>query len=391
MPASDPGPAGRARSPERIALDVTIKIGLLLALLLAVQAVVRPFLSVVIWSVILAVALHPPYERIRARLGGRRWLSAAMVTVLGLAVVVGPAAMLSASVVASLEALALHLKSGQTALPPAPAMIAGLPVVGPQLHSVWMNAASNTSGFVDKYAHTMLLPGEWMLKAIAALAGSMLVVAAGMILAGLLLPEAPRMLSAMREVALHLAGAQGARFVRVAGDTIRNVARGVIGVAVLQALIVGLGLLLFGVPHAGLLALAVLVLAIVQIGPWPAVAALIAWFWFARGSSGTAIAFSVYMIAAASTEHVLKPFVLGRGLETPMPVILIGLLGGTLAFGLPGLFLGPVLLALAYELLLSWGQSIHDQQREPEPVPEAHAAEDDLPPTPRGKGHLGRR
>ncbi len=127
-------------------------------------------------------------------------------------------------------------------------------------------------------------------------------------------------------------------------------------------------------PHAGLLALAVLVLAIVQIGPWPAVAPLIAWFWIVHGPSGEAVAFSSVMVVAASTEHVVKPFVLGRGLETPMPVILIGLLGGTLAFGLLGLFLGPVLLAQAYKLLVFWWQSIRNDHRQPAPILDVHAA-----------------
>jgi predicted PurR-regulated permease PerM len=209
----------------------------------------------------------------------------------------------------------------------------------------------------------MVLPGEWILKAMAALAGSMLMVAAGTVVATLLLPAGPRMVAVINDAALHLVGEQGSRFVLVAGATIRNVSRGVIGVALLQALVIGVALLGFGVPHAGLLALAVLVLGVVQIGPWPAVAALLAWFWIARGPSGEAAAFSAVMVAAASTEYVVKPFVLGRGLETPMPVILIGLLGGTLAFGLLGLFLGPVLLALAYELLLFWWKSIRNDQR----------------------------
>ena len=370
-----PSFAGTERSPDRLGIELTIKIGLLVAFLLAAEAVIRPFLSVLLWSVILAVALFPLFDWTRRHLGGRDRISAAFVALLGLAIVFGPAAMLSASAVGSLEALARHVSSGETALPPAPEAIVRLPVIGPGLHAAWAQAAGDTSAFVGKYAHTMVLPGEWLLKAVAALAGSMLMVAAGTGLAALLLPAGPRIVAVINDAALHLVGAQGARFVQVAGATIRNVSRGVIGVAVLQALLVGAALLAFGVPHAGLLALAVLVLAIVQIGPWPAVAALLAWFWIVRGPSGEAAAFGAVMVAAASTEHVVKPFVLGRGLETPMPVILIGLLGGTLAFGLLGLFLGPVLLALAYELLLFWWQSIRNDQRQPAPILDVPAAD----------------
>jgi predicted PurR-regulated permease PerM len=133
------------------------------------------------------------------------------------------------------------------------------------------------------------------------------------------------------------------------------VARGVIGIAILQALLIGVGLIVAGVPHAGLLTLAALVLAIVQVGTVPVVAPLVIWYWLTREPS-SAVLFTLYMGPAAVIDSVLKPLVMGQGLQTPMLVIIVGVLGGTVAYGLPGLFLGPIIMALVYELVGYWLQ-----------------------------------
>jgi predicted PurR-regulated permease PerM len=142
-------------------------------------------------------------------------------------------------------------------------------------------------------------------------------------------------------------------FVDVAGATIRNISRGVIGVASIQALLAGIGLIIAGIPGAGLISFAVLLLGIVQIGPAIILIPVVVWSWFTMGS-GMAALFSTYMILVGLLDNILRPLVMAKGLSTPMPVILVGVFGGTLAHGMIGLFVGPIVLSTAWQLLAVW-------------------------------------
>ena len=150
-----------------------------------------------------------------------------------------------------------------------------------------------------------------------------------------------------------IAGERGAHFVDLAGATIRNISRGVIGVALLQALIAGLVLTLLGVPGAGLAAFLVLMFCIVQVGPIPVLLPIIIWAWATR-DTGPALLLTVLLIPIPVIDNVLKPILMARGLSTPMLVILLGVIGGTVVYGLIGLFFGPILLGIFYELLMAW-------------------------------------
>ena len=330
----------------------------------------RPFLPLMAWSIILAVALYPLFDWLRARLGGHGRVAAAIVTPLSLAVVFGPAAILGTSVVVSLEGLATQAVAGTFTVPQLPAELRNLPVLGDGLDTFWTTATSNFSEFIDRYGHVMLLPGEWLLKAAAGLAGSLLVFAAAVIVAGFLYVPAPKLADRIREVSLRIAGPRGSNFVTLAGATIRNVARGVVGVSALQALLIGVGLIVAGVPHAGLLALAAFLLATAQLGTALVVIPVIIWFWLTH-DTWPALLFTAYMLPAGAIEHPLKPIVMGKGLETPMPIILVGVLGGTVAYGLPGLFVGPAVLAVAYDLFVYWSRPAAELDRRTDETPDA--------------------
>jgi predicted PurR-regulated permease PerM len=148
-------------------------------------------------------------------------------------------------------------------------------------------------------------------------------------------------------------GPRGGDFVDLAGLTVRSVARGVIGIAVIQALLLGLGLVVAGVPGAGLIALIGLGLGIVQLGVFLPVLGVLIWSWSVQETQ-TALLLTVYLVAVTLIDNVLRPLVLGKGLPTPMLVILVGLIGGTLSYGLIGVFLGPIVLAVFYELVVGW-------------------------------------
>ena len=168
-----------------------------------------------------------------------------------------------------------------------------------------------------------------------------------------LLIPGPSLVQSVKNVLGHVAERRGEEFVDLTGATIRNISRGVIGVAMLQALLAGIGLLFAGVPAAGLFSFLVLVLGIIQIGPSIILIPLIVWSWFTMETT-VAVLFTLYMVPVNLLDNVLRPLVMGKGLRTPMPVILIGVIGGTLVHGLIGLFVGPIVLSIAWQLLVVW-------------------------------------
>jgi predicted PurR-regulated permease PerM len=173
------------------------------------------------------------------------------------------------------------------------------------------------------------------------------------VLAGFLFPSGPRLVAASKGFLAHVVAQRGGDFLALAGATIRSISQGVIGIAIFQALLIGLGLKLTGVPHASVLSFAVLILAILQIGSLVVLLPVVIWIWSAKDFA-VALPITIFLVLAGLSDNVLKPLLMGRSLTTPMPVIFIGLIGGTLAHGIVGLFVGPIILAVAWELMRAW-------------------------------------
>jgi predicted PurR-regulated permease PerM len=347
------GPADD-RTPDRLAVDLAIRLGFLALFAFFAFSLLRPFLPILLWSAVLTVAFYPAHAWAAKRIGAGP--ASAAITIAGLAVVLGPTTILLSSLIRSLEHLARQFASGRPDLPPPSPALTELPVIGPHLAAAWTLASENLETFLARYGKALLGAGEWMLRAVEHLAGSVVVVLAAVVVAGFLYVPGPRLLEAVRRFVVRLAGGRGAGFVDLAGATIRNVARGVVGISIVQALLVGVALIVAGVPAAGMLTLAVLVLAIVQVGAWPVVLGVLAWGWL-HLETVPALLLTLYLLPIMVLDALLKPFVMGKGLPTPTFVIVAGVIGGTLAYGLIGLFVGPVVLAVGYELLVLWVRS----------------------------------
>ncbi|HUO55386.1 MAG TPA: AI-2E family transporter, partial [Rhodoblastus sp.] len=216
-------------------------------------------------------------------------------------------------------------------------------------------------------------------------AGGVLQVAAGagagalrifvaIVIAGFIFAPAPALVDAIRKITRRLAPDRGDKFVSMAGATIRTVARGVIGISAFQATLAGVGFTLAGVPGATLLTSAALVLGIIQIGPSLVILPAIVWAWTSMGTT-QALLFTLYMVPVNFIDNLLKPLVMTRGLTTPILVILIGVIGGTVSYGVTGLFLGPIVLAVMWELFSTWTES-----RESSPPTSPVTTDDDSGP-----------
>jgi predicted PurR-regulated permease PerM len=349
VPSEMPPP----RAPERIALDMAIRLALLGCIAWVAWTLIRPFVPVLLWSAVLTVAFYPAFEWLRARFGGRSLPAALCLTIVALAVTAGPVMLLTTSLVHSLVSVGDRIGSLPHHLPPLPDRVAELPGIGPQIAHVWATASANLEPLLERYAHLLIGPGRWALDAAASLADGMLAIFVAIVVSGFLYAPAPRLDSELRVLARQVIGTHGEDFVHLAAITIRTVARGVIGVASIQATLIGVALITAAVPAAGLLTLAALLLCIVQVGALPIVIPILVWAWLTR-DTGPALILTLWLIPVALSDNLLKPLMMSKGLTTPIFVILIGVVGGSLAYGLTGLFVGPVVLAAFYELVRFW-------------------------------------
>jgi predicted PurR-regulated permease PerM len=338
---------------EQNFLEVSLRIGALALLLYGSFVLIQPFVTVVIWSVILTVALYPAFERLSRWFGGRRHLAAALLTLVSLVIVIGPASWLVLDLIESARRISEHLDLAALSLPPPPESIKEWPLIGHELFDFLQLASTNLEAAASQFVPLLKpLAGNFLL--LAANAGvAILMFFAAIIIAGFLFSPAPSLVGAITRLSRRLALRRGEEFVELAGATIRTVSRGVVGISALQALLAGIGLAFAHVPGTSLLTSGVLIFGIIQIGAGIILIPVIVWAWFTMEPTPV-ILFTIYMVPVALIDNVLRPLVMGRGLKTPMLVILIGVIGGTIAYGITGVFLGPILLAVIWELLAAW-------------------------------------
>ena len=342
--------AGLATAPI---VELAIRIGALVLLLYLALVLVWPFITVAIWAIVIAVALDPAYERLAGWLGGRRRLAAALLTAASLVVIIGPVTWLAVGLVDSIRTISERFDLAALPLPRPWPSVKDWPLIGSYVYQFWDLAATNMREALAAIAPQLKPLGGSLLGAVADAGTGMFKFFAAIIVAGFIYGPAPKLVESVNRFSRRLAAERGEDFVVLACATIRAVSRGVIGISVLQAVLVGIGVIAAGVPGASLLTSAALILGIIQIGPSVITVPLVIWSWFSM-STTAALVFTAYMIPVGSLDNVLKPIVMGRGLDTPTLVILVGVIGGTLAYGIIGLFLGPIILAVIWELLATW-------------------------------------
>jgi predicted PurR-regulated permease PerM len=349
MTVGDDQEPGRVLSSATI--DFAIRLGFIALLGYWSFRVIAPFLTIGLWSAILAVALYPVFEWVG------RWLSpraaALLVTLLCLMIVVGPLTWLALGMIGGVSSLVNDIDTGQLTFPLPPEAVKGWPIIGERLHQLWQLAATNMKEALAELA-PMLKPagGQLLVFAQGALFGLIELLVA-IVIAGFLYTRGPKLVDVLSAFLGRALSHRGKELVQLAGATIRNVARGVVGIALLQSLLAGAGFVAAGIPAAGALAFVALLLGIVQIGPAILFLPIIIWSWTAMDTTHAMI-FTAYMVPVGLIDNVLRPLLMARGLATPMPVIVIGVIGGTIALGIVGLFFGPIVLSVAWVVLVAW-------------------------------------
>ena len=341
-------------------IQLLIRLGLLALLIVWTFVLIRPFVPILAWAAVLAVALNPVFMTLAKILGGRPKLAAVILTLICLAILIGPAAWLGLGAVERTKDLARQLAAGELAIPSPPQAIKSWPAVGLPLYELWDQASTNLRSvlqdiapYLKTFASTLLgLAGDAGLGTIEFLLS--------VVVAGAIFPYGPQLVAAGRGFLSRIVPEQSEHFLDLAGATIRAVSQGVIGVAVVQSLLAGIGFRLAGVPGAGLLAFLVLLLSIVQIGATIVILPVIIWIWTDKDVT-TALLLTLLLGVVSILDNILKPLVMGRGLTTPTLVIFIGVIGGTLAHGIVGLFIGPIILSVAWQLMAAWMRDDRDK------------------------------
>ena len=350
--------AGGDQDPARTALsavtiDLAMRLGFIALLGYWSFRVIAPFLTIGLWSAILAVALYPLFDWLAGRLSPRA--AAALVTLLSLMVVVGPVTWLGFGMIAGVSTLVAGLDTGQLLIPSPSEAVKGWPIIGERLHELWTLAATNMKVALAEVAPTLRPVGAKLLYVAQGALFGLFELVISIVVAGFLFTRGPQLVDALGAVLGRVLSHRGKELVQLAGATIRNVSRSVVGIALLQAFLAGAGFLAGGIPAPGVLAFVALLLGIVQIGPGILIVPIVVWSWLAMETMH-ALIFTAYMVPVGLIDNVLRPLLMARGLTTPMPVILVGVIGGTIAFGIVGLFFGPIVLSVAWAVMVAWVQ-----------------------------------
>jgi len=338
---------------NRRIIDIAIKLTALAFLVGWCFQIIRPFVLIVIWGAIIAVALHPLHIKLTSTLKGNKKLASGLIALVGISIIALPSVHLTSSAIDSAQHFYTGVEEGTLKIPAANESVKEWPLVGEKVYTLWSEASKDIQKVAGQYSeHIKSLSGT-LLSAAAGIGGGIIQFIISLIIAVVFMAKSSSLHQGVSQLMRRLMNDNGARTIDTTIATIRSVATGVLGVAVIQSLLSGIGLLIADIPAAGLWAIAVLILAIAQLPPI-IILGPIAAYYFSVADTTPAVIFLIFSIIVSMSDAFLKPLFLGRGMDIPMLVILLGAIGGMLLSGIIGLFVGAVVLALGYQLMMDW-------------------------------------
>ncbi|HJS46887.1 MAG TPA: AI-2E family transporter [Gemmatimonadales bacterium] len=349
---SHPAPSRHADQVFDLAANVALRLAVLATLILLSVLILRPFAFLLLWSIILAVALARSFEWLAAILRGRGRAGVAL-SLLGILFVAVPAYLAGPSLLAAGRGIRAQLESGTLVVPPPNEAVQRIPVVGARIHASWTLAHDDMQQAVTQFEPQIRAAGEWATGFLRSVGAATLQTLLALFVASVLLTYRAGVTRFAEAVARHVAPEGGGEYLAMAGATIISVTLGVLGVAAIQALGGGILFKLVGVPAAGLLALVLFVAAVIQLPTMIVMLIPIAWGVLNLGGLPL-VGLIAGCIVIGIADTPLKAIFLGRGLPVPTWVILVGAIGGMISMGMMGLFLGAIVLGLAFRLLLAW-------------------------------------
>jgi len=318
----------------RKATEVAIRLFLVAALSWWCFLIFRPFLMLVVWGIVIAVALSPIFYRLESLLGGRRKLAGTLLILLGIGALLVPTLLVSESFFESMKWLQVQQAQESLRIPPPSSNVADWPLIGDQVHDLWTQGSENLEATLRRFGPQVKSFGSWLLATLTGFGVAFLLTIVSIVIAGVMLIHSEGGGRTARAIGARLGGEQGEAVVVLATQTIRSVAYGVVGVAAVQAALAAVGLFLAE--------------SLIILGP------VILYVVATSDNTLTQVLFTIWSMIVSFADLVLKPLFLGRGLTIPMPVILIGAIGGLVRAGIIGLFVGAVVLAIGYNIFKVW-------------------------------------
>jgi predicted PurR-regulated permease PerM len=311
--------------------------------------IIKPFVLIVVWSIIISVALYPMFSKLSKKMGGRRKLASTIITTIVVLFLMIPSIFMVESTTSTLKNFSVQMKEGTINIPPPKAKVAEWPIVGKSVYHAWKVSSESLDKAVEEFRPQLEKVAPKILSTAKGLSGAVLLFMVSIIIAGVLFMYADSASVAAKSIFNTIVGEHGDSFVQLSVSVIRSVLQGILGVASIQALFAAIGMFIVGIPGAGLWTIVVFFLAIMQLPPI-LILGPIAAYSFSMLNTTPAIIFSIYAIFVSMSDTFLKPLLLGRGVDVPMLVVLLGAIGGMLLYGIIGLFIGAIVLSIAYKM-----------------------------------------
>jgi predicted PurR-regulated permease PerM len=344
-------------TPLRSKLEQNIGWIVLALLLGGCLLVMLPFASALLWGMVLSVSSWPVYRRLLRLLGGRRTLAAAIMAVAMFCVILLPAVIVGATLGDNVKDLTAAARRWMDAgPPPPPKWLVKLPGVGRQAAERWQILAADSSKLLAVAKRFIEPVSGWLLNVGLALGRGLLELALSILIAFFLFRDGGKAAERLGTAVERIAGQRGPHLLKVAGDTVCGVVYGILGTALVQAVMAGIGFFVAGVPGAGLLALLTFFLSPVPAGPLLVLLPPALWL-FNQGSTGWGIFMLIWGVLVSTVDNFVKPWLISQGSAMPFLLIFFGVVGGALAFGFIGVFIGPTLLAVGYRLVEEWASA----------------------------------
>lgn len=335
------------------AVEASIKIGLIFLLLNWCFYIASPFITPLAWAVIIAVALYPAHQQLSSLIQARETLSATLITVILLIIILGPCWFLANMIGDNIQTLMEKLHQGDLTIPAPAESVASWPLIGERIFNLWQQAANDFDTVLKTLAPQIKTVAHWLLASGKSTLESILQLLVAVIICGMLLVNGQRGHQLSLSISQRVIGDKGEELTNLCIATIRGVARGILGVALIQSFLAWLGFWFANVPCAGLLAVVCMFIATVQL-PSLILTLPSVIYVFSTQPTSTALIFAAWILGVGLLDNILKPILMGHGLNLPMAVVFIGAIGGMIYSGIIGLFVGAVVLALGYKLFMSW-------------------------------------
>jgi predicted PurR-regulated permease PerM len=334
-------------------IDMSVRILLIVVLFAWCGMIIFPFIMPLLWGAILAITLHPLFKRLHKLLKGRRSLASIITTCIMLLILIIPSIWLITSVVESAGQFISSLRENTLVIPPPRESVADWPVIGKPIYNGWLAVTDNVGAAIGQYSDQLIKVGEKFLGAFRSVASSFIMLIISIIISGILLAGSEKSGKSISNFALRIGGRKGEEFIELIVITVRNVAKGILGVAFIQFILLGTVFIFAKIPFAGLWALFVLLFSIVQLPAALVTIPVIIYLYSAREPLPATL-WSILIILAALSDNVLKPWLMGKGAPVPMLIIFFGAIGGMIMSGFIGLFTGAIILSLGYKLVTIW-------------------------------------